>query len=81
MSKRKPKQPEVMGRAITLDDGREVGLYMLGGNTFGWRFVSKAGDVTQITLSREAMNAVLVLHNEATWGEWKVTHSPQTGGE
>ena len=71
------KTTTVMGRVISLSDGREVGLYMLGPDSFGWRFVNKKGDCTQIVLSREAMNAVLALHNETTWDEWKVTPEPQ----
>jgi hypothetical protein len=77
--KKKPQEAVLSGRAITLSDGREVALYMLGPSTFGWRFVNKAGDVTQVSLSREAMNAMLALHNEVTWQPWTVSPETVTG--
>jgi hypothetical protein len=78
--KKKPQKAVVNGRVITLSDGREVGLYMLGPSTFGWRLVNKAGDVTQFSLSREAMNAMLALHNEVTWQPWAVSPETVIGG-
>jgi hypothetical protein len=72
----KSKQTIVTGRAITFDDGREVALYVLGPDTYGWRFVNKAGDVTQIAMSREAMNAIMQLWTNHAWQPFEVESQP-----
>ena len=71
----------VTGRAIILPDGRSIALYLLKSDSFGWEFKNEKGDVTRIALSREAMNAVIQLHHDATWDrffpeDWRVAREP-----
>lgn len=65
----------VMGRGITLQNGGTVTLFMLDDGVFGWELVNSKGDTTRFSLTREAMNAMLSLHCETTWGPWKVAPS------
>lgn len=84
MTKRKakiePGEP-MMGRGITLQNGGTVTLFMLDDGVFGWELVNSKGDATRFSLTREAMNAMLSLHCETTWGPWKVTPSTVTASE
>jgi hypothetical protein len=52
------RMPEIQGRVVQLENGAKVwgGLH---GNSVVWRFTSKDGATTDLSLSREAMAAVI----------------------
>lgn len=58
MSELDERMPEIQGRAVELENGAKVwgGLHR---NSVVWRFTSTAGATTDVSLSREAMGAML----------------------